>query len=457
MAARCRQEEWTSAAQMNYYPEFAELLDQALTAHDRSGAWLAQRLGVNPATVTRWRNGDSRPNQPEVVIQVADLLGIQDEDRRRLLHAAGYGVGGAPPTALRHTADPLGKPANDERSAADPWLAYPATYRQVTMTTLAYWCAMGASGLVLGLAGSGVSSLLRYFVRRPDRAASYLPVRQYALLPIWVELQPMVEPPPVILYRLLLRGILEATAQHASQLPPDLRQMGQDHLYHDDALVLQTTLFAVLAHYQAIQVKLVLVIDRIDLLVGNSQRLLGDSLRALRDRFRTTVIYLVGMRITPTYLDTIAALGDWGRLLSTHLCVVGGLSAQDSAFVIAHHTQAAQHQPTAADIAQFLALSGGYPTLLKAVVHWWLTHTPRLPSVEWGEALRQEPGIQLRLREIGRGLSVQEREVLQRVITNPGTSAIPHAVGERLVQLGICRQHPQGGWELAGLLFAGIV
>jgi len=76
---------------MSYYPSFAERLDHYLSVHDRSGAWLAQRLGVNPATVTRWRSGESRPNRPEVIIQIADLLGIQGDDRQQLLIAAGYG------------------------------------------------------------------------------------------------------------------------------------------------------------------------------------------------------------------------------------------------------------------------------------------------------------------------------------------------------------------------------
>jgi len=76
---------------MNYYPKFAQLLDSYLSNFDRSGAWLAQRLEVNPATITRWRNGDSRPNRPETIIQLADVLGIHGDERQALLHAAGYG------------------------------------------------------------------------------------------------------------------------------------------------------------------------------------------------------------------------------------------------------------------------------------------------------------------------------------------------------------------------------
>ena len=41
---------------MAYLPEFAELISQALTRLDRSPAWLAQRLGVNASTVSRWLN-----------------------------------------------------------------------------------------------------------------------------------------------------------------------------------------------------------------------------------------------------------------------------------------------------------------------------------------------------------------------------------------------------------------
>lgn len=76
---------------MNYYPRFAQLLDQYLSAADRSGSWLAQRLGVNAGTVSRWRSGDSRPDKPEVVVKIADYLGVHAPAKRReFLGAAEY-------------------------------------------------------------------------------------------------------------------------------------------------------------------------------------------------------------------------------------------------------------------------------------------------------------------------------------------------------------------------------
>ncbi len=78
---------------MNYYPEFAGLLNHYLQRADqRSAAWLARKLALHPSTVAKWLNGDSRPRRPEVVIQLADILQVYDAaERQKLLQAAGYG------------------------------------------------------------------------------------------------------------------------------------------------------------------------------------------------------------------------------------------------------------------------------------------------------------------------------------------------------------------------------
>lgn len=78
---------------MNYYPEFASLLNSYLQRADqRSAAWLARKLQLHPSTVAKWLNGDSRPRRPELVIQLADILQVYDtEERQKLLQAAGYG------------------------------------------------------------------------------------------------------------------------------------------------------------------------------------------------------------------------------------------------------------------------------------------------------------------------------------------------------------------------------
>jgi hypothetical protein len=295
---------------------------------------------------------------------------------------------------------------------------------------------------------------LRYFANRPDVAAQQL-ARHKTVAPVWIELHRMGEPTPATIYRLSLRGILETAHHMPSKFPANLLQISHAQLNDTDPFVLQTTLLTLLAHCQERHIMLPFVLDRIDQLASDSQRNIGNGFHSIRDRFPETVTFLMGMRITPNHLEQLYALGDLGRLLSSHTCHVGSLTEQDSYFVIAQRTSAIGVQPAEADIEQFLLLSGGYPTLLKAVVRWWLTHTPRLPYPAWQAALLQEAGIQLRLQEIWRCLSVDEQTAWQALIASRGAAAIPAAIGARLAQLGICRQHPQG-WQLSGTLLAGV-
>ncbi len=83
---------------MSYQREFARLVEDALMRLDRPPAWLAQRLGVNQSTVSRWLNQSVRPRDPETVVRVADVLGMTAQ-RQALLAAAGFGYQDAPDRA----------------------------------------------------------------------------------------------------------------------------------------------------------------------------------------------------------------------------------------------------------------------------------------------------------------------------------------------------------------------
>ena len=75
---------------MNYYPDFARLLADALAHRDRTPTWLAHRLAISPSTVNRWLNQGRRPGNVDTVSQIADILGLIGQ-RQALLIAAGYG------------------------------------------------------------------------------------------------------------------------------------------------------------------------------------------------------------------------------------------------------------------------------------------------------------------------------------------------------------------------------
>lgn len=73
----------------NYFPQFSELIENGLILLNMSGSQLAKQLKLHQSTVNKWRNHHTRPDSPEVVIRIADILKI---DQQKLLIASGYGV-----------------------------------------------------------------------------------------------------------------------------------------------------------------------------------------------------------------------------------------------------------------------------------------------------------------------------------------------------------------------------
>lgn len=99
---------------MSYYPEFSKLLENWLSSQDRNASWLAKRLGVSASTVMRWRQGSARPQSPEMVGRIADILNIyRQEDRQLLLQSAGYGYVESPPN--KENTDSVPTEENRER------------------------------------------------------------------------------------------------------------------------------------------------------------------------------------------------------------------------------------------------------------------------------------------------------------------------------------------------------
>jgi hypothetical protein len=79
---------------------FGELLNEHLLRNDRPAAWLADRLGHYPSTVTRWLSDESRPRDLETVVRIADILGVRAGDERQaLIESAGFAYFEAPAPA----------------------------------------------------------------------------------------------------------------------------------------------------------------------------------------------------------------------------------------------------------------------------------------------------------------------------------------------------------------------
>ncbi|MEM7539728.1 MAG: winged helix-turn-helix domain-containing protein, partial [Chloroflexota bacterium] len=64
------------------------------------------------------------------------------------------------------------------------------------------------------------------------------------------------------------------------------------------------------------------------------------------------------------------------------------------------------------EFEQILSLTGGYPSLIKAICEWWLLEDHAPDWTTWRTLLQREPSIQNRLNSIWKGLTEGEKQAL---------------------------------------------
>jgi len=138
-----------------------------------------------------------------------------------------------------------------------------------------------------------------------------------------------------------------------------------------------------------------------------------NTLRGLRDRFKETLSYIVGMRQAVAYLPEPSVLGDMYELFDNHICYVGALSKADSLNMVARLTRPGLAAPQQHEVDAMIALSGGYPSVLRAIIDWWYSGAePPGPPDEWAALLLDEVTIRYRIERLWQGLTEEERQML---------------------------------------------
>lgn len=294
------------------------------------------------------------------------------------------------------------------------WLAYPATYRAREMQILADWLAAGESGSVVGLAGCGRSNLLGFLCYRPEVLQSYLPPQAGPVVAIPVELNNLPTHNIATFYRTIVHAFYWVREHFDPALQQAVTQLYLENREVRDPFLIQHVLYDMLLLFQERHIQVVLVLNHFDRFCQTATPPMLNTLRGLRNSFKVTLCYLVGMIQEVIYLPDLAALGDMYELLDSHVCWVGAMSESDARQMLA--TVLPQAVPTEAEIMAMLALSGCFPVLLKAIGHWWRLAAHRPAKIEaWAEALLRENSIQYRLNRIWQGLTQEEQLALSEV------------------------------------------
>ncbi len=344
------------------------------------------------------------------------------------------------------------------------WKSYRATYRAKEMQTLADWVWAGQSGSVIGLAGAGKSNVLGFLCHRPEVFQSYLPPQADPVALIPVDLNNLPSSTLATFYRVILRSFYEVRGRFDQPLQQTMADLYLENRTTRDPFLAQSALRELLLQFQVQQMRIVLVMDRFDKFGQTATSQMLDTLRGLRDSFKDILCYVVGMRQEMIYLFDPTALGEMYEILDTHVCWVGPMSEADARRLIAEETLTTPTPLDEAGTAHLLALTGGYPALLKAACHWWASTSgwasaaDKPPAPEWIAALLAERSIQSRMEEIWTGLTQEERQALSEVQkrrVQDVEGPLRHALGS-LAAKGLLRR-TDTGLRIFADLFAAYV
>lgn len=347
------------------------------------------------------------------------------------------------------------------------WDSYPADYRKKEIGTIAKWIITGDSGSVVGLIGCGRTHLLSFLCHRADVLKQYLPpyIRNIVLIP--VDLYNLANNDLSSLYRTILHAFYWVSDRFEPERQKTIRDLYMENRAQQDPFLPQMALYDLLRLFQEQQVRVVLVFNRFDRFCETATPQMTNTLRGLRDSFRETLCYVMGMREDVIYLPNPAVLGDLYELLIGRVCWVGSLSKADGRLMLEREFQGVAEQPTVREIDKMIALSGCFPSVLKGVTQWWLLHASRKTAVsDWRDILMNEESIRFRLERIWQGLTQEEQHLLRKIQAGQvhpkmvnGSSPIDRQRHQVLAQLeakGLCFAHANY-YELAGDLFESFI
>jgi hypothetical protein len=293
------------------------------------------------------------------------------------------------------------------------WAAYPATYRAAEIQILLGWVRAGVSGAVIGGPGSGKSNLLGYICNRPD-VIQPGPEGGEDIYFIALDLNNLPGSDLATFYRSILRAFYETRDRFDDALRARLVSLFAEYQHTADPFVAQTALRAWLLQLQERDARVVFVIDRFDWFCEQAPAEMADSLRGLRDSFKDTVSFIAGTRRELVYFAEREALGELYELLDTFACWMQPMAVADARALVTQETSG--RLSSEEEIGRLLALSGGYPALLKTACHWWLSQETLPPPETWAELLCRFPAMAYRLEALWQSFSSVEQQALYSLL-----------------------------------------
>ncbi len=360
------------------------------------------------------------------------------------------------------------------------WQGYPADYRAAEINTLVNWIVAGESGSVVGLAGCGRSNLLGFLCHRPEVLNSYLSDTNKQAVALLVDLNNLPANDLSTIYRAILRTFYQFRDRFDKTVAQTITHLYIENRVSQDPFLSHSAVLDLLTLLQDEEIQVALVLNRFDRFCQTVSPHTLNTLRGLRDSFKDTLCYIVGMRQEVGYFSDPDDLGDMYELLDNRICWVGRMSESDARYMINQIISVTRSDVDDTVIEAILALSGFFPIVIKALCHWWLANPDQLNGTSWAKILKDkqqrsrfermlmtESGLQYRFKRIWRGLTQEEQLVLSEIrkVQAQSKGQQKHLnnlikrqplVFERLKMKGVC-DRTEKGWSILGNLMAAFV
>ena len=249
------------------------------------------------------------------------------------------------------------------------WDDYPADYRAAEVQAIQNAVNSGECVAVVGLSGVGKSNLFGYLAHRPPAGNHW----RYVL----VDGNRLAEPSAGSFLRLMHQA-LEAAWPLSSTVDQE-----------SDALAsLEVAVSARLDGAVCFLLDLSLLLDRDGRLRDAHGQSLWGNLRALRDRRKYALVYVVATR------HQLPRDNELAELFFGHTLWLGPLSEGDARWNVTRYAERTGQRWGADQVAAIIAASGGYPALLRGVCEACAAGTPATT-----EALVRQEAVAARIQE----------------------------------------------------------
>lgn len=303
---------------------------------------------------------------------------------------------------------------------------------------------------VIGAASMGKSRILQ-FILRPEVRAHYLGDANATTILVWLDCNRMASFSAWGLNELLLTGLVEACIEYPiayTQLT-NLTQLRREAIVERNKLLAQRNVeLAMQIFCQELKLQVCFIFDEFDEAYRTLTSRALASLRALRDRYKYQVNYVLLLRHHPMHLRAPDDCEGFYELISRSLLGLQPYTPTDARQVLEQLLARRGHELSSypgQTIEQLLQLSGGHPGLLVALLD-ILISEGKLPA-DWS----QETKAQEECRKLWEGLRREERETLHWIAQGVETDFRQR---EPLLVKGLIRESRPGQVQIFSPIFA---